>query len=142
VRRRGLTFLETLVAGALVMTLAGLAAGAVWQWSRSGRRLERRERALSACEGRLESVVNLPLHLRPGPGRYTAENSSEDLARALDSHSVGGLPLRFELEVEPRPVTYVDYFFEGGSGIRYDDFRLYRLRATVGDQSIELVTLR
>lgn len=135
------------MAAALVLTLAGLVAGAVWQWSRSGRRLELRERALGAAEGRLDLLVSLPLHRRPKPGRYRAADAAQgdyadDLARVLEPRDLGGARLEFELVVEENPVEYPDYFFAGGGRVRHLDLRRYRILARGGDLEIELVTLR
>lgn len=128
--RRGLSFVEALLAAVVVFTLAGMAAVGVWQWSRGGRVVERHQRALAIAAGRLEMVAALPLHRRPGPGTYAAADASgdPDLARALAPAAEAGETLEFTLEVEEVPVEYPDYFF-GGGAVKHIDFRRFRLSA-------------
>lgn len=143
-RRTGANFVEVLIASVLVFLLVGLVVAAVWQWTRAGGRLERRQRLLALTAERLERLVALPLERRPEAGSFTTEQVSdrEDLSRILEEGDLGGNPVRFTLEVEERDVAYIDYFFEGAGRVRHRDFRLFRLLARCGESRAELVTLR
>lgn len=141
--RRGVSFVEALLAICVVTALAGLAGGAVWGWSRRSRRLELRARVLEAAAGRLEQLTALPLHRRPGEGRYVSADAEagSDMARVLEALERDGRTFEFELQVTPRKVRYPDYFF-GAGDVEFDDFRGYRLFARAEDVVIELVTFR
>ena len=135
--------MEALLAVVVVTLLAGLAGAAVWGWSRRSRRLELRARVLEAAAGRLEMLAALPLHRRPGEGRYVSSDAEEgtDMARVLEARDLGGQTFEFELQVTPRKVRYPDYFFGAGE-VEHDDFRGYRLFARAEEVEIELVTFR
>jgi hypothetical protein len=137
------SFVEALLAVVVVTLLAGMAGAAVWGWSRQGRRLELRAQVLEAAAGRLEMLTALPVHRRPGEGRYVSADAEPgtDMARVLEPRDLGGQSFQFELQVTPRKVRYPDYFFGAGE-VEHDDFRGYRLFARAADVEVELVTFR
>lgn len=140
--REGTTFLETLLALALVVGVVGVGVGGAWVWSRTRSRIARHQEVLAGAADRMERLLALPAATRPGPGTWRAEAAPPELGAVLAPLALASGGAEVELVVEAFPVEYTDPFFAGGGRLRCDDLVVLRLRVGAGEAAVELAAVR